>query len=120
MAHTDAEVLPFVCCQDMASRGAGYAVRYCPTVAQKLYLLPMATPLCSVEFFNAEVAHSKYNRGEIFEKLVTELYGQIWVKDTVPFWAGPDLTVDGIDYQIKFEKATFCNELSLKNIPKGA
>lgn len=56
---------------------------------------------------------SKYNRGEIFEKMVTELNGQEWEKDNVPFTDDGDLTVDGIAYQIKFEKATFTSEKQL-------
>ena len=52
----------------------------------------------------------KYNKGEIFEKLVTEQFGQTWVKDNVPFTDDGDLTVDGIAYQIKFESASFINE----------
>ena len=56
---------------------------------------------------------SKYNRGEIFEKLVTEFYGQKWEKDNVPFTDDGDLTVNGIAYQIKFQKATFTSEKQL-------
>ena len=56
---------------------------------------------------------SKYNKGEVFEMLVTQHYGQTWVKDNVPFTEDGDLTVDGIAYQIKFEKATFINEAQM-------
>ena len=55
----------------------------------------------------------KYNKGENFEKMVTEFYGQTWEKDNVPFTDDGDLTVNGVAYQIKFEKATFTNEKSL-------
>ena len=51
------------------------------------------------------VENSKYNKGEIFEKLITESYGQKWEKDNVPFFSGADLTVNNIAYSIKFEKA---------------
>ena len=66
--------------------------------------------LCSTEMFNTLVAESKYNKGEIVEKLVTEYFGQTWTKDNVPYTEDGDITVDGIKYQIKFEKATFINE----------
>jgi hypothetical protein len=59
------------------------------------------------------VSDSKYNKGEIFEKLVTEAYGQEWVKDNIPFTEAGDIEVDGHAYQIKYEKATFTNEKSL-------
>ena len=45
--------------------------------------------------------------------MVTEFYGQTWEKDNVPFTEDGDITVDGIAYQIKFEKATFTNEKTL-------
>lgn len=110
MAHTDSRYMPFVCKLDKASRGAGYALRFCPTNGQKLALLTNAEVLCSEKFFNEQVANSKYNNGEIFEKMVTEYFGQVWTKDTVPFTEDGDITIDGIAYQIKFQKATFTNE----------
>ena len=108
--HADSRYMPFVCKLDKASRGAGYALRFCPTNSQKLALLTNAEVLCSEKFFNEQVANSKYNNGEIFEKMVTEYFGQVWTKDTVPFTEDGDITVDGIAYQIKFQKATFTNE----------
>ena len=66
--------------------------------------------LCSAEMFEMLCNESKYNKGEIFEKLVTERFGQTWEKDSVPFTDDGDLTVDGIAYQIKFESASFINE----------
>jgi len=116
MATVDASVLPVILTLDKASRGAGYALRFKPNNAQKLVLLPYAELLCSVKFFNETYTDSKYNRGEIFEKLVTEKFGQVWEKDNVPFTEDGDVTVDGIAYQIKYEKATFCNEKSLQSL----
>ena len=40
----------------------------------------------------------------------------LWEKDNVPFTKDGDLTVDGVAYQIKYQKATFCNEKSLANL----
>jgi hypothetical protein len=49
--------------------------------------------------------------------MVTEMvFNQEWKKDTVPFNKGGDVEANGIAYQIKFQKATFCNEKSLANI----
>ena len=116
MSFTDSTILPYILKLDKASRGAGMALRFCPTVEQKLALLEGATVLCSIKYFNEVVASSKYNKGEIFEKMVTEYFGQEWEKDTVPFYKGADLTVDEIGYQLKYEKATFTNEKALANI----
>ena len=118
MAITTSEVMPLVCKLDKASRGAGYALRFCPTTDQKLVLMPSATLLCSEKFFNEQVAESKYNNGEIFEKMVTEYFGQVWVKDNVPFTEAGDIETNGVAYQIKYQKATFCNEKSLANLRK--
>lgn len=118
MTITTSEVMPLVCKLDKASRGAGYALRFCPTTDQKLVLMPSATLLCSEKFFNEQVAESKYNNGEIFEKMVTEYFGQVWVKDNVPFTEAGDIETDGVAYQIKYQKATFCNEKSLANLRK--
>lgn len=102
---------------DKASRGAGYALRFKPTADVKLYMIAMgATVLCSASLFDSLVADSRYNKGEIFEKLVTEYYGLIWHKDSVPFTEDGDMTADGIAYQIKFEGATFTNERSLMHL----
>ena len=114
MVETTAEVMPYILKLDKASRGAGYSLRFCPTKEQKAFLLTKgAKVLCSKEFFEISVKESKYNKGEIFEKMVTEFYKQKWTKDNVPFTEDGDLTVNGIAYQIKFEKATFTNEKTL-------
>jgi len=115
----DSRLVDRVTCLDKASRGAGYALRFKPNNDQKLMLMVHGcTPLCSAEYFNELVVSSCYNRGEIAEKLVTEYYGQTWVKDNIPFTEAGDIEVNGIAYQIKFEKATFTNEKAIANLSK--
>ena len=116
MAITTSEVMPLVCKLDKASRGAGYAIRFKPNTAQKLFLLKNSEIICSVKYFEELTAESKYNRGEIFEKIITEKAGQIWEKDNLKFTEAPDVEIDGIGYQVKFEKATFTNEKSLSSL----
>lgn len=114
MVEATAEIMPYILKLDRASRGQGYSLRFCPTGTQKIFLLTKgAKILCSKTFFETTVKESKYNKGEIFEKMVTEFYNQEWTKDNVPFTDNGDLTIDGIAYQIKFEKATFINEKTL-------
>ena len=99
---------------DKASRGAGYSLRFKPDRTQKSLLMtcePIA--LCSEEFFDELCKMSQYNRGEVFEKLITEYFGQTWVKDNIPYTEAGDIEVDGIAYQIKFEKATFITEAQM-------
>lgn len=118
MATVDAPIVPSVLKLDKASRGAGYALRFAPTADQKIALLPYAEVLCSTDYFNHEVSESKYNKGEIAEKLVTEKFGQTWEKDNIPFTEAGDINIDGVEYQIKFEKATFTNEKTLARLTK--
>ena len=80
---------------------------------KELLLAEGAELICSAEMFKTLVSESKYNKGEIFEKLVTEWFGQTWTKDNVPFTEDGDLTVDGVAYQIKFEQATFLTEAQM-------
>lgn len=120
LVMTDSSILPYVCTLDYASRGCGYALRFKPTKAQKELLKTRnSVVLCSVEYFNEMVETSKYNRGEIFEKIVTEHFEKVWEKDNVPFTEAGDIEVNGISYQIKFEKATFINEKTLQNMEAG-
>ena len=103
---------------DKASRGGGCSLRFRPNKKQKELLLKKACVLCSKDFFNEQVKNSKYNKGEIFEKLITEKCGQEWKKDNIPFTKAGDLKVNGISYQIKFEKATFITEKALQGLNK--
>ena len=110
----DSSFLPYILKLDKASRGAGFALRFCPNRQQKAMLLSLgAIALCSKDYFNAVCASNKYNKGENFEKLYTEHCGQTWVKDNIPYTEAGDIEVDGVAYQVKFEKATFTNEKSL-------
>ena len=114
---TNADVLPDVLKLDKASRGAGYALRFKPTNAQKLMLIAKGAEVVgTVEWFNNEVATNKYNIGENFERIITERNGPTWEKDNVPFTIDGDLTVDEVAYQIKYDGATFTNEKTLAKL----
>lgn len=122
VAFEDEKSLHFMSTIGKASskRGGGYKLRFRPTKVQKTYLLNNGTcfPLCSEEYFNEVVADSKYNKGSIFEMMVTNYYGQEWEADSVPFTKAGDLVVDGVAYQIKFQEATYTSEKTLANLRK--
>lgn len=121
LVKVTSEILEVVLKLDKASRGAGYALRFKPNKSIKSYMLSRgAEVLCSEQLFDDLCDNSKYNKGEIFEKLVTEVNGQTWEKDNVPFTDDGDLTVDGIAYQIKFEKASFINEKQMLKMQEEA
>jgi hypothetical protein len=82
-----------------------------------LFLLSKgAQVICSKRFFEQAVADSRYNCGEIFEKLIYERAGQVWKKDNLPFTDGGDIVIDGVAYQIKYTKATFVSEKGLARL----
>ena len=55
----------------------------------------------------------RYNRGERWERLVTEAAGQVWSKDSVPFWVAGDLELNGVQVQVKLDQAEVTNERAL-------
>lgn len=58
--------------------------------------------------------NDKYNRGERFERLVTEqLTGETWVKDSIPFNVAGDIRLNGEEVQVKFDGAELTNEKTL-------
>ena len=114
---TTNEVLPYILKLDKASRGAGLALRFKPTNAQKILLIAKGAEVVgSAEWFKNEVESNNYNIGENFERIITERNGQTWKKDSVPFTIDGDLTVDGVAYQIKYQGATFTNEKTLARV----
>ena len=118
MTFTTNEILPFILKVDKASRGAGYSLRFKPTNKQKILLLENSTLICSADYLKDLKENSRYNFGEIFEKMVHERFGKEWKKDNVPFTKGGDIEINGKAYQIKFEKATFASERTLENFEK--
>lgn len=98
-----------------SKNGGGYSIRFQPTKAEKeaAVLSGQAELICSKEYFDTMHAESKYNKGEDFERIITEKAGQAWEKDNVPFFKGADLTTAEKAYSIKFEKATICTESTL-------
>ena len=116
---TNSNVLPLVCCLDTSSRYGGLSLRFKTKKEKKEFLKSFRMKeICYEKYFEEVVKNSKYNRGEIFEKMITEFVGQKWKKNNVPFTKDGDITIKGIAYQIKFNQATFANEKSLENLTK--
>lgn len=97
---------------ESASKNQGVSLRFRPKSAHKAEMLIESICLGAVEM----LIDSKYNKGEMFEKAVTEYYGQEWVKDCVPFHKAGDINLNGVEIQIKFEKAAFCTSNTLKRL----
>ena len=101
---------------DKASRNGGCSLRFKPNLKDKKEMLKKAFPVCTKQEFIALVKASKYNNGEMYEKIITEHFGLKWKKDNTPFTKKGDIEINGIAYQIKFEKATFINEKQLAKL----
>lgn len=99
----------------MSTAKGGWAkLRIKLTTAQKAELLKIATRCGTVEDLTAM---EKYNRGENFERIITELLtGERWVKDSVPFNVAGDIVLNGENVQIKFDGAEITNERLLTKL----
>lgn len=97
-----------------ASRNQGDNLRLRLKKAQKQSLAKKAICLGSADVLTAD----KYNKGENFEKVVTEYYGQEWEKDTVPFYMQGDINVNGRELQIKLDSATLANSKMLEKLKR--
>ena len=113
------EIMPRFLTVEQASRNQGENLRLRIKKALKEQLLKNNECIClgSQDLLVA----TKYNKGENFEKLVTEYYGQVWEKDTIPFWVQGDININGEEVQIKLQDATLCNTKQIaKNFYKKA
>lgn len=97
-----------------ASRNQGDNLRLRLKKAQKQSLAKKAICLGSADVLTAD----KYNKGENFEKVVTEYFGQEWEKDTIPFYMQGDINVNGRELQIKLDSATLANSKMLEKLKR--
>lgn len=94
---------------EKASRNQGHNLRLRIKAGYRRQLFNRGAWLVGEE----SILEGKWNKGEMFEKIITESYGQTWVKDTLSFADSADLMVDGIGYQIKLDTATLVCEKTL-------
>ena len=103
------EELTAFCKMDRAStaKGGFRKIRIRATAAQCAALIPSALLIGSADLLN----DSKYNKGEMFEKIITERFTAAqWVKDSVPFFAAGDAEINGEQVQIKLNQAELTHE----------
>lgn len=62
----------------------------------------------------------EYNKGVEFERLVCEMNGiDFRGKDSVGFWVGGDVEIEGRQVQVKFQGAQIVAEKTLERLKKG-
>jgi len=109
------EIAPRFLNVEQASRNQGFNLRLRMKAEYRNRLAKKAICLGSKDI----LTESKYNKGEIFEKYITEFFGQVWTKDTVPFYEDGDITVDGRKIQIKLDSATLCNTKQIAKLKRA-
>lgn len=109
-----AEIAPRFLNVEQASRNQGFNLRLRIKADYRAKLTKKAICLGSANILIAD----KYNKGEIFEKLITEYFGQTWIKDTTPFYMDGDINVNGVKIQIKLDSATLCNTKQIAKLKK--
>jgi hypothetical protein len=86
-------------------------VRVSSEQAVTFILTGRAVELCELSELSA---NPKYNKGENFERIVTEkLTGETWVKDNIPFYVQGDIRLNGEEVQVKLTGAELTNERTL-------
>jgi hypothetical protein len=78
-----------------------------------------ATKLMSEEKFTEMVKNSKYNKGEILEKIVTEKRGLEWKKDSVRYDKAGDIDLKRDRIQVKFENASLTSAYTMYRVVNG-
>lgn len=110
------EIAPRFLNVEEASRNQGENLRLRLKKAHKASLVKKAVRIGEA----SDLVADKYNKGEIFEKMVTEYFGQEWEKDNIPFWVQGDINLDGKEVQIKLDSATLMNTKQIKKLQKSA
>lgn len=111
------EIMPRFLTVEVASRNQGDNLRLRLRKAHiESFMKKNPTRLCSI----CDLDDDKWNKGEMFEKYVTEYFGQEWEKDTIGFDIQGDIRLDEKEIQIKFNNATLVNSKRIKRLQKGA
>ena len=100
------------CAFDTAStsNGGGQVLRFRPSAKTKKRWLENAEFLCTEVEWDAYLEANKHgkqkNRGIAFERILSERYGVTeWAPNNDTFDTAPDMVINGVGYQLKFERA---------------
>lgn len=102
--------------QESSKRGGENKLRLEVSKTEKAKLLRKAVMVGTLEIINT----IKNNKGDSWEKWVTEHYKQAWSKKSTPYYEDGDITVCGEKLQIKWENATLANESTIRNATRMA
>ena len=121
-------ILPYVTVLDRAStkNGGTISLKYKPNAAHIAIIASRAVEIreiCTLDYMetlrNAANGKEK-NRGYLFENLCAKAFnGELNTKPNAKFTDSGDIEIDGIPYQVKFPKATFTDERTIRNLQKA-
>lgn len=94
---------------EAASRNQGDNLRLRIRKPHREMLINSATYLCE----ETDLVSTTHNKGENFERAIFTHYHQEWKKDNIPFWVQGDISINGIELQIKLDGATLINSKTL-------
>lgn len=102
------------------SRG-GLKLKLAITKKQKLEWLASgkAKELMDESKFLQLVEASKYNKGEVLEKILTEKRGMTWQKDSVRYDKAGDIDLKRDRIQVKFENASLTSAYTMTRVVSG-
>jgi hypothetical protein len=101
-----------------SKRGGTQRIRIRLNNAIKLALIEMGAEMLGPETLLD--INDGYNRGDHYERIITERAGQVWVKDSTPFYIAGDLFHNGEQIQIKLDGATLVEEKTLLRLVTAA
>jgi hypothetical protein len=115
-------ILTFITSLDRASKknGGTLQLKYKPNKKQVAVVIENATEIkaiCSVDYLEKLNKETRHNRGQIFETLSAKVFGGYQVeKKNAKFTECGDIIVNNRHYQVKYLKATFTDERTIKNL----
>lgn len=96
------------------SKGGMLKIRVKADTKARAILKKMAFVVGSVDELTQD---SKHNKGENFERIVTEkMCGEQWEKDSIPYYKAGDIIYKGKSIQVKFDGAELTNAKTYENI----
>jgi hypothetical protein len=114
-------LLPYITNLDRASKknGGTLQLKYKPNKNQIALIIEKATEIkaiCTVDYLEKLNSECRQNRGQIFETLAAEVFnGKQVEKKNAKFTECGDIVIKERHYQVKYLKATFTDERTIKN-----
>ena len=114
-------ILPYVTCLDCASskNGGTIQLKYKPNKAQVAVIIENADEIraiCTEQYLEDTFRSCRQNRGQIFEALAALTFnGEQVIAKNAKFTDCGDIIVNGDHLQVKFLKATFTDERTIRN-----